>query len=268
MRKILLLFVSLLMAISSHANGDSIRVLFIGNSYTYYHDLPKKVQELGSSIAQDHKMLIAYKAITPGGCTLKRHFESKEVHDAIKKGVWDYVVLQEQSTAPSMPTELVAKTTYRDAHSLDSLIKKYNPRARVIFYMTWGHKNGSQGAHDGYPLVSTYEGMQQRLITSYLEMAYQNDAWCAPVGMAWLKVRRERPYLRLYWPDGSHPSIVGTYLAANVIFSVILQKPYQSTFDSGLDSSVAEYIQQTAQQTVLENLELLNIYKPSARGGH
>ena len=35
--------------------------------------------------------------------------------------------------------------------------------------------------------------MQERLITSYLEMAYDNDAWCAPVGMAWRRVRAERP---------------------------------------------------------------------------
>lgn len=261
MKKILTLLWALLISFSIEAKteGDSIRVLFIGNSYTYYHNLPQMVQKLGGTVALDYRMKIAVKAITPGGCTFKRHLASAETQKAIKSGVWDYVVLQEQSAAPAMPTEKVTKDTYPFAHSLDSLVLQYNPKAHVIFYMTWGHKEGCQDEHDGYPLIDTYEGMQHRLITSYLEMAYNNNAWCAPVGMAWQRVRQERPYVQLYWPDMSHPSKVGTYLAANVIFSVIFQHCYQSTFTCDLTDEMAEYIQQTAQNMVLQNMQLLNI---------
>ncbi len=238
---------------------DSINVLYLGNSYTYYHDLPKTVAEIGTHIGQDQKIKIGYKAFTPGGCTFRRHLENPEVVAAIKKGGWNYVVLQEQSSAPARDTQTVARETYPYAHSLDSLIHVYNPDAKVIFYMTWGHKDGCQSPHEGYPLVDTYDGMQERLKTSYLEMTYANDAWCAPVGMAWKRVREERPYNTLYWPDCSHPSKLGSYLAANVIFSVILRQPYQSHYCDGLDPELAEYVQQTAQQTVFSNLRLLNI---------
>ena len=59
--------------------------------------------------------------------------------------------------------------------------------------MTWAHKDGCLSPIADYPLIDTYTGMQERLKTSYLEMAYQNNAWCAPVGMVWQQVRRERP---------------------------------------------------------------------------
>jgi hypothetical protein len=96
-------------------------------------------------------------------------------------------------------------------------------------------------------------------MTSYLEMAYDNNAWCAPVGMAWQKVRTERPNLQLYMADRSHPSLAGSYLAANVIYTTIIQSGYQSQFNSTLDPELAEYLQQMAQRTVLDNLTLINI---------
>ena len=58
---------------------------------------------------------------------------------AIADGGWDYVVLQEQSTAPAMPTGQVAREVYPAARTLDSLVHAASPDARVIFYMTWGH---------------------------------------------------------------------------------------------------------------------------------
>lgn len=245
----------------AETKSDSIKVLFIGNSYTHYHDMYKMVAEIASHVGQDQKVKVAYEAYTPGGCTFKRHLQNADEINAIKRGGWDYVVLQEQSSLPAMPTDSVAKSVYPYAVRLDSLVKEYNPDAEVIFYMTWGHKYGCQAPHDGYPVIDTYEGMQDRLALSYLEMAYNTGAWCAPVGLAWKRVRSERPYVSLYWPDCSHPSKVGSYLAANVIYTTIFHKPYQCHYFAGLDPELAEYLQQIAQTTVLDNLRLLNISK-------
>lgn len=76
--------------------------------------------------------------------------------------------------------------------------------------MTWGRNN------------DTYEGMQQQLTENYLEMADVLDAYCAPVGEAWRRVRRECPSLQLYNSDGSHPSPAGSYLAACVFYAIFL----------------------------------------------
>ena len=59
--------------------------------------------------------------------------------------------------------------------------------------------------------------------------------------------------------DCFHPGPLGSYLAANVIFTTIYGKPYQTDCTLGFPAEQAEYIQRVAQQTVLENLTLLNI---------
>lgn len=241
----------------AQTKNDSVRVLFIGNSYTYYNNLPETVQ----NIAASQKIKLSYKANTPGGCTLKKHFQNKKETADIKQGGWDFVILQEQSVAPAKPTEIVAAETYTYAFKMDSLIHVYNPKAQVIFYMTWGHKDGSLKSVDNYPIIDTYNGMQDRLKTSYLEMTYKNNAWCAPVGMAWQRVRSERPDYLLYSPDRRHPSPLGSYLAANVIFTTMFQKTFQSQYTKDFSPEQAEYIQQIAQQTVFNNMELLNLNK-------
>ena len=254
----LLLFLLSVIFADAHEKADSIKVLLIGNSYTYYHQMPSAIQE----IAVTQKLKLSCTCICPGGYSFSQHLQNKDAINAVQKGDWDYVVLQEQSLAPAKPTEEVAKTVYPAARSLDSLIHVHNPQAKVIFYMTWGRKDGwNEYEWNGkkYLLINTYEGMQQRLITSYLELACINHAWCAPVGMAWQRVRKERPDYILYMPDRSHPSALGSYLAANVIFTVIYQRRYQTDFTMNIPPEQAEYIQQVAQQTVFDNVELLNI---------
>lgn len=237
-------------------NQDSIRVLFIGNSYTYFNDLPEMLRELGKT----QKMNFAIGRVLKGGERFSGHLKNPKLRSVLKRQ-WDYVILQEQSTIPAAPTAQVAKDVYPYAHTLDSLIHVDSPNAKVIFYMTWGHKHGTVHDKKGtYPIRDSYEGMQERLKTSYLEMTYENNAWCAPVGMAWAKVREQYPSYQLYVQDTYHPSPIGSYLAANVIFTTIFQKHYQSDYSAGLNAEMVEILQQIAQNTVFDNLELLNIH--------
>ena len=166
-------------------DADSLRVLWVGNSYTYYNDMPAIVQQ----IAATQKVKVSCTHFLKGGERFSGHLTNQKLLKALAAGGWDYVVLQEQSSAPAMPTRQVAREVYPQARTLDSLVHAGSPDARVIFYMTWGHKNGNRFPIPEYPPINRYETMQERLITSYLEMAYDNDAWCAPVGMAWRRVR-------------------------------------------------------------------------------
>ena len=238
----------------SAADGDSLRILWIGNSYTYFHDLPKIVKDIASS----QHVKLSTTTILKGGERLKGHVQNPRLTNELKRGGWDYVVVQEQSTIPSLSTESVINETYPYAHTIDSLAKKHSPNVHVIYYMTWGHKYGCIDK-TGYEPAQHYTTMQERLKTTYLEMAHMNNSWCAPVGMAWKKIRDEHPDYQIYEDDCTHPSVLGSYLAANVIFTTIYQRQYQTGVKCGIADSQAEVIQQTAQQTVLENLRLLNI---------
>lgn len=224
--------------------GDSLRALFIGNSYTYYNQLVRQVQALAASTG--HKLSV--KLVEHGGWTLRQHVADPETIKAIQEGNWDFVILQEHSKAPACENrQWVKKNVYSAAHSLDSLCHLYSPKGKTIFYMTWGHN------------IDTYDSMQQRLAENYLEITKQLNAWCAPVGMAWKRVRMENRHIILYDPDHSHPSLQGSYLAANVFCSVLFRKPYTSTYYANLPKEQALYLQRTAQETVLSNLSIWNM---------
>lgn len=235
--------------------GDTTRVLFIGNSYTHVNKLPELVRRL----AESEGRYLEYQMIAPGGCTLQRHVENPQIEATLRTGRWDFVVLQEQSRAPSQPAAQVRREVYPAARTLDSLRRIYQPQARTVFYMTWGRQDGDTERCAANPAVCTYEGMQARLRETYLEMTCANDAWCAPVGVAWKRVRAERPALSLYQPDKSHPSLAGSYLGASVFYTLFYGTPFHSAYTAGLDSCVAFYLQRIAQETVLENLGLWNI---------
>lgn len=255
LRTLLLLLIPFCAHAQNAPKSDSLRLLWVGNSYTFYNDLPSTVQAIASS--QDKKLSIT--CYLKGGERFSGHLKNQKLLDAIARGGWDYVVLQEFSSAPAMPTAEVARDVYPYARTLDSLVLAASPDAQVIFYMTWGHKYGNRIPIPEYPIINTYETMQERLITSYLEMTYANDAWCAPVGMAWRRVRHERPDYVLYNQDRFHPAPLGSYIAANVIYSTIYGTPYQTSVTAGIPAEQAEYIQRVAQETVFNNEALLNI---------
>ena len=239
-----------------HAAGrqDTLRVLWIGNSYTSCNNLPDVVCDIAAS----QKKLMKVTRVVKGGERLAGHLENPILHQLLRQGGWNYVVIQEFSSTPAYSTTTVVNEVYPYAREIDSLVLAYSPEAKVIFYMTWGHKKGNV-RQTPYPLDDTYDDMQERLKLSYLEMTYDNNAWCAPVGMAWKTVRKEHPDYDLYTADNYHPSLLGSYLAANVIFTTIYQRKYQTSVTCGLAPQIANTLQETAQKTVLSNLKLLNI---------
>jgi hypothetical protein len=72
--------------------------------------------------------------------------------------------------------------------------------------------------------------MQVDLADSSLAFADSLLADVAPVGMAWWITIAERPDIDLCDPDGTHPSVAGSYLAAAVIAATVLRStPTHST---------------------------------------
>jgi PKD repeat protein len=127
--------------------------------------------------------------------------------------------------------------------------------------MTWGRENGDASNCASYPPICTYDGMQQRLRESYLQMSEDNSCTTAPVGVAWKNFRASFPSINLYTADESHPNIYGSYLAACVFYATLYQKsPTGSTYiPSGIGASAALNIQRTASYTVLDSLDLWRI---------
>lgn len=247
--KLLLFFCLSSLLGSSFAQKYS--ALFIGNSYTGVNNLPNLTAQLATSLGDT----LLHSSNTPGGYTLQNHSTNTTTLNSIKQGTWNFVVLQEQSQLPSFPPAQVASDVFPFAKTLVDSIKAANPCTESLFYMTWGKQNGDQQNCANYTPLCTYNGMQDRLRTSYLAMATANNATVSPVGAAWKYTRANYPAINLYNADESHPSLAGSYLAACVFYATMFRKsPEGASYTAGLSVATATTLQTVAQLVVLDSL--------------
>jgi hypothetical protein len=187
------------------ASEQTHRVLFLGNSYTYYNSMPRLFKAMVEARLPGHQVEAEF--LGGGGATLKVHWEVELALAEIRSGEWDYVVLQEQSmlgasdlTDPDSPNQF-----YEYARRFDAEISKSG--AETVFYMTWAGKDQKE--------------QQPYLTHAYLAIAEELGSRVAPVGMAWEGIR-ENPDIGLFI-DGSHPSVVGSYMAAMTLAATIFE---------------------------------------------
>lgn len=249
-----IVFFVVFLNVISNSFGQNINVLFIGNSYTYVNNLPQTVADIATSMGDT----MTFDSNTPGGYTLNLHSTNVTTLAKINSQPWDFVVLQEQSQLPSFDPLQVNVDVFPYARKLDSLILVNDSCTETFFYMTWGRQNGDASNCASYPPVCTYNGMQQRLRDSYVQMSIDNHGSVSPVGAAWKRLRDTYPTINLYQPDESHPSVHGTYLAACVFYSSLFHKSAvgASFISPGISASDAYAIQSVASSTVLDSMAI------------
>ncbi len=249
------LLLSLLTFLAFNVYTQDTKVLFLGNSYTYVNDLPTILQNLANT--NGHTLIKDQS--TPGGCTLNGHTNNNTSMNKIKQGAWDFVILQAQSQEPSWPISQIESQVFPYAKILCDTIKQYNPCAEILFFDTWGRKNGDAQNCAVWPPVCTFEGMNNRLLAGYYMMAEQNQASMSPVGIAWRIAREDgiMDDMDLYTGDGSHPSAYGSYLAACVMYHSIFKEPVSSSFYNGLAEDEALYLQSVANAVFAEDFEFV-----------
>ena len=190
------------------ASSGPTRVLFIGNSYTHFNNLPGMFRALAEA-AGAGQVEVGMAAF--GGGRLVDHWERGSARDVLRQGAWDVVVLQEQSTlgvnhvVGGQPRvggdEVFAPAAERWAAE----IKRAG--ARPVFFLTWARRATPQD--------------QALLTEAYQRAARRAGAQVAPVGIAWEQVCTRAPQIELFVEDGSHPSPAGTYLAACTMVATI-----------------------------------------------
>lgn len=190
-----------------------MRVLFIGNSYTYQNGLPAMLEGFVRALAPGTRLETG--SVLVGGATLESHWKRGEARQLLRDGSWNYVVLQEQSLLGGLRINGVAH--------MNDPVERFFPYGRLfaqevraagakpVFYMTWSRKADLPA--------------QDVLTFAYASLAREQQGVLSPVGVAWQRVRRERPGLELYVEDGHHPGPAGTYLAACVLFTSLFHQP-------------------------------------------
>jgi hypothetical protein len=196
------------------------RILFIGNSYTGYNNLPHLVGEIISSNGNEKPHI---KSSNPGGRTLENHLSIRETLTLIDEGNWDWVVIQGHSMEAAMSeiNEVTRKSFLGSGRALAERIRKSSPKARIVFYQTWArHADYWKAPKVDRSIGNSPNEMSERIRTWYDKQQEQcANSFVAPVGQAWTLFYQAHPEQAkaLHIADNSHPSYQGSYLAALVI---------------------------------------------------
>ncbi len=262
------LAIACLSAAQSQA-GQKLRVFFIGNSYTYYNDMPKMVADIAASMGDT----LIYESHTPGGWKLQDHWAPPQdpCVQKVKTASWDYVVLQEQSQMPAFGQLGPSHPTYIYAGQFTKLIRDSAKCTSAMFYMTWGYKDGDPNNCPSPQYFCTYEGMDSVIRARYMELADSFDAVVSPAGAVRRYIRANHPSIELYQSDGSHPTVEGSYAVACAFYTALFKKdPTAVTFNSTIPATDAANIRAAAKKVVYDSFAYwgLGVYDLAAAYDH
>ena len=184
-----------------------MRILMLGNSFTFTNNMPQMLAELTEAEVIHH---------TRGGARLSEQLNPRtkmgtKTLEVLANERWDYVVLQEMSHGPIT----APKSFFFSVERLCVEIRKNG--AVPVLYATWAYQKGSaELAAKGWD----YNEMADKLSKAYHQAARENKALIADVGQRFYELAET---WELYAGDGTHPSEIGSRIAAETIATVIQQ---------------------------------------------
>lgn len=182
------------------AGADTLNVLFIGNSLTYFNEMPWILEQVAASRGAKPPLRAVFSG--GSGMSMKQHWERGRALRTLREGRWDYVVLQPQSA------EIV-----RDAPGAADYVRRFDAeirkaKARTVIFSTWA------------TLTSGFK--QSDLDKRYATLARELGALLAPVGPVWHRLRSKG--LELFDGSGVHANLAGSYLSACVFYSLFYNR--------------------------------------------
>lgn len=186
-------------ASSTVAAGPPSRVLFVGNSLTFYREgLANQMTDLAGSA--NPPVSIEAEESTRGGATLEDHWETLTTPETIADGGFDIVVVQGDIPLSDLDA------FHRNARNL--IVATRDAAAEPVLFMAW--------AYDSHPWITTDEIAQ-----AHTEIGTEFDVDVAPVGLAFEQASRERPELNMLSSDNVHQSTHGMHLSTFVIYMTL-----------------------------------------------
>lgn len=212
--------------------GSARRILFIGNSLTYYNDLPGMVKTLAHEAGVD----LTVESVTFPGVSLQDHWGMGTALERLQDTTWDLVIMQQGPSGAPESRELLIQSV----QLFDTPIRAAGARPAV--YMVWP-ESVRQTAFDS-------------VANNYTAAADTVDAMLFPGIRTWQAAWNRVPSMELYGKDGFHPSPLGTYAIAVLMVHQITGKravglPYVFQTDEivfSTSAGVARNIQEAAEE--------------------
>ncbi|MBE6561572.1 MAG: hypothetical protein E7662_10655 [Ruminococcaceae bacterium] len=174
-----------------------MRVLFIGNSATYMHDMPATFARLSGAETDQ---------LVKGGCVLSRYAdEANELGiraGEMIRGGYDLVFLQDNGNCISSPE--MRDKCISACRKLDRLIRESGARTAIYIRPPYGYSAHGH-THDEQITAFTelFEGIAAELGCDF-----------APAAAAYRYMEEHHPEITMYHTDNAHTSPAGALLVA------------------------------------------------------
>lgn len=190
--KIQFIFILLFTVLLNAQKKEPIKILFVGNSFTYFWNMP----ELLGAMAESQGIAVEVYQSTVGGITLEEHYKKEKgthTREMLENKKWDYVILQDYSSRTISDPEKFEEY----GGKFISLVRE--KKAKPILFLTWAYLTN--------PL------MQSQITKEYNKLGNLTNTDVIPVGELFAHTRAVQPNLNLFY-DNKHPSLEASYLIA------------------------------------------------------
>lgn len=190
-----------------------MKLLFIGNSHTYYNSLPATVKHLLEQTGTRTHVTM----VTRGGKSLAFHAENETTLFNIRHGEYDLVILQDRaSDFDTASFTAGAEALLKEARAAGS---------SVMLYMPWALRDNREA--------------QEEMTNAYLALSRRLGVPVAAAGEVFGRLLNRYPADLLYCKDGNHATPLGSYAAALTVFYTLTGRKRVLSLDKLEDPGVA-----------------------------
>jgi PKD repeat protein len=253
MKKISLGIISIIILSCSLYAQTQENILFIGNSLTYYNDMPTLFQNIANSKGKN----VHCTFYSPGGTGFINHVNDSNVYNLFSSQSWDAVILQPGTGESAGRSSSTDSTIARGQRLIDS-IRRYSPCAKIILYEISTGIAPNDTSNNNY---NNYFTIQSLIKDSITRISNGLQIPFAPAGECFKSYYTLNQNLRLHSSYGDvHPNLYGSYLVACSIFNTLYQeKVFPCNFYGNVPSLLSDSLQNISDSVVLTHKPNWNI---------
>ena len=261
-------------SVQHKTKAENINVLFIGNSFTYFYDMPQTVQKMlnetdpnikieqstfpGQSLSGHLSNIVTSRTENGISTRQKEQGEKPETEIKLAEKKWNVVILQTGTVNVIIPENRELQIN----KAILEIKKQFsNPDCKFILFNTWSDK-------DKYPKQYCYP-------SSVIDKSIEKDKCCSPVienleqevkiinegynllakecellksenGNKFYEVRTQYPKIELY-EDESHPNKYGAFLNACIFYQILTnKKALNLQFNGEIEPEIAKLLKEIA----------------------
>lgn len=181
---------------------DKKRFLFLGNSHTYFNDMPQLFCRMcrESGVCDGEAAMLARPYATYGD-----HLRDETtLRFAMLYGGYDYLIMQQAAHSPC-PSE---EETLRDGGEIVRLARACG--ITPLQLMPWAEKAKPE--------------RQEELDCTYRLFGARNGVSLIPAGPVFARAQTRAEIPDLYWQDGEHASPWGSYAVAAALYGTLFRR--------------------------------------------